>query len=196
MKKFFVSLTIIFVVLTACMDTDSEQNEESNEQLKQTNDSQQAPEEDVSNQKTAEHLAQLANRVSGVDEATAIIAGPYAIIAIDVDETLDRERVGTVKYSVSEALYKDPYGKTAVVIADADLIERFKQMGNKIQEGLPLEGVVEELAAIVGRYMPVMPTRDQPNQTDTNENEEDVNDDENSKLEDIQEDQSNSDKYE
>ncbi len=193
MKKIVVLLTVIFISLTACMNTDSEQNEESDEQFKQVKDSHPVPKKDISNQEIAEHLAQLANRVSDVDEATAIIAGPYAIVAIDVDKTLERDRVGTVKYSVSEALYKDPYGKTAVVIADADLIERFKQMGNKIQEGLPLEGVIEELAAIVGRYMPVMPTRDQSH---TDENEEEIRNDKDSELDDIQEDQSNSDKYE
>lgn len=193
MKKIVVLLTVIFISLTACMNTDSEQNEESDEQFKQVKDSHPVPKKEISNQEIAEHLAQLANRVSDVDEATAIIAGPYAIVAIDVDKTLERDRVGTVKYSVSEALYKDPYGKTAVVIADADLIERFKQMGNKIQEGLPLEGVIEELAAIVGRYMPVMPTRDQSH---TDENEEEIRNDKDSELDDIQEDQSNSDKYE
>lgn len=194
MKKVLVFLSITVIILSACMGTKSEESGESKDSLQQVQDSQPTQTKDASNTEIAEHLAQLATRVPDVDEATAIIAGPYAIVAIDVDKTLERDRVGTVKYSVSEALYKDPYGKSAVVIADADLIERFRQMGKKMNDGFPLQGIVDELAAIVGRYMPVMPTND--NTPDTNQNGEKRSNEENSELEDIQEEQSDGDKYE
>lgn len=191
MKKKWIIFACFACILAACKDTNNDQTLHTNEQFRQVEKSNPLPKEEASNHEIATHLAQLANRVPDVNEATAIIAGPYAIVAIDVDDTLERERVGTVKYSVSEALYKDPYGKSAVVIADADLIERFRQMGQQIREGFPIHGIVDELAAIVGRYMPVMPNKEAPRK----QQDEHVND-EDSDLDDIQEEQSNSDQYE
>src|SRR5699024_11699221 len=59
----------------------------------------------------ADHLANVAGDVPNVKDATAVVAGPYAVVGIDVDKDLDRSRVGTIKYSVTEALQHDPYGK-------------------------------------------------------------------------------------
>src|SRR5699024_7496870 len=190
MRKKWMILSCLAIILMACKDNNNNQTLDTNKQFQQVENSNALRNEHSSNNEIATHLAQLVNRVPDVNEATAIIAGPYAIVAIDVDETLERERVGTVKYSVSEALYKDPYGKSAVVIADADLIERFRQMGQQISDGFPIQGIVDELAAIVGRYMPVMPNKEAPRK----QQDEDVND-EDSKLDDIQEEQSNSDRY-
>lgn len=137
----------------------------------------------------ADHLADVASRVPNVNNATALIAGPYAVVGIDVDEHLDRSKVGTIKYSVSEALYHDPYGKTAVVVADADLNERIKNMNKQIRQGYPVQGIVDELAAIVGRNMPEFPISDtQPEEQ--NENEEIIPENERDQLENIQKDQS------
>lgn len=190
MNKKWVLLVCLTIILTACKNNNEQQSLDTNDQIQQVKDSNPLPKENASNTEIATHLAQLANRVPDVNEATAIIAGPYAIVAIDVDDALERERVGTVKYSVSEALYKDPYGKSTVVIADADLIERFRQMGQQISDGFPIKGIVDELAAIVGRYMPVMPNKEAPRKIQ----DEDV-DDEDSQLDNIQEEQSNSDQY-
>src|SRR5699024_2457091 len=89
------------------------------------------------NKDIATHLANVASDVPNVHDAAAIVAGPYAVVGIDVDGTLDRSRVGTIKYTVSEALQHDPYGKTAVVIADADIMERIRSMRQNIQDGYP-----------------------------------------------------------
>src|SRR5690625_3546091 len=112
---------------------------------------------EFNNEQIAIHLANVASDIPNVNNATAIVAGPYAVVGIDVDGDLDRSRVGTIKYSVSEALQHDPYGKTAIVIADADLTERFQAMNKKMREGEPIQGIIDELAAIVGRYMPTLP---------------------------------------
>lgn len=148
-----------------------------------------ADKELTTNTEIAEHLANLAAGVPSVNNASALVAGPYAVVAIDLDKDMERERVGTIKYSVSEALYHDPYGKTAVVIADADLTQRLNNMGNKIGQGYPVQGVVDELAAIVARYMPEFPVRhDQPAEPD--KNKQIISDEENDELNKIQKEQS------
>lgn len=97
------------------------------------------------------------------------MAGPYAVVGIDVDKDLDRSRVGSIKYAVLEALQKDPYGKTAVVVADGDVVERIRSMSDKAGQGYPVQGFVDELSAIVGRYMPDFPiNEDRPKERDQN----------------------------
>ncbi|MBO8171167.1 MAG: YhcN/YlaJ family sporulation lipoprotein [Bacillaceae bacterium] len=136
---------------------------------------QTAPREQNNNetaQETAERLVRLAREVPGVKGATAVVAGNTAVVGIDVKQSLDRTRVGTIKYSVAEALKEDPDGARALVTADPDIVQRLREMNQEIQNGRPIAGIAEELADIVGRIIPQMPRdvqrREQPNDT-TNE---------------------------
>lgn len=142
----------------------------------------------ASNDSIADHLSNIATSVPDVDKATTLIVGPFAVVGIDVDKDLDRSTIGVIKYSVTEALHEDPYGKTAVVIADGDIRQRLQNMQTEITNGRPIQGIIDELAAIVGRYMPSMPVREDKRIDDENQ-ENIINDDEQDKLEDIQREQ-------
>src|SRR5690625_7749064 len=109
------------------------------------------------NKEIATHLATVANDVPNVRDAIAIIAGPYTVVGDDIDGEIERDRVGTIKYSISEALQNDTYGKTATVVADADIVDRLRQMNEQMRAGEPIQGVVEQLTPIVARYMPTFP---------------------------------------
>ncbi|MFG6119111.1 MULTISPECIES: YhcN/YlaJ family sporulation lipoprotein [Thalassobacillus] len=194
MKKHMLNaliLTALFA-LTACQNDDPEtlQQERDGTEPLMVKDSDPIEKEDRSNQEIAQHLAKLATEVPNVHDATAIVLGPYVVVGIDVDKELDRSRVGTIKYSVGESLKHDPYGKQAVVVADADGVERIRQLNNKLQEGHPIQAISEELSAIVGRYMPEMPIDDdRPEEPDPNK--ESVPEREEQKLDEIEEEQSN-----
>ena len=86
--------------------------------------------------------------------------------SIDVNQKLDRSRVSSIKYTVAEALQKDPYGANAVITADADTTYRLKQMATEIKRGHPIGGVMEELADIVGRLMPEVPSKTNKSEPD------------------------------
>lgn len=162
---------------------------EENNELIQIGNSEPEQKLNLNNEEIATHLEELAIRMPNVNSTAAIVVGPYAVVAIDVDKDLDRSRVGTVKYTVSEALKKDPYGKTAVVVADADIMERIRGMSMKVKEGHPIQGVIDEVSAIVGRYMPNFPIDDdQPKEPD--QNKEIMPEDEKDQLDNIQEEQS------
>lgn len=147
----------------------------------------------LTNKEIAAHLATLALEVPNVNDAAAVVAGPYAVVGIDIDEATERQRVGTIKYSVSEALQHDPYGKTAIVVADADMTQRLRDMGFKLQQGHPVKGVVDELAEIVSRYMPTFPV-DENQPQDPEENKQKMSDEEQQRLEEIEQEQSNNQK--
>ena len=146
----------------------------------------------LTGEQIAEHLVDLATKNPDVKDATAVVAGNYAVVGIDVDKDLERSRVGSVKYSVAETLKDDPYGAKAVVVADADTVERLREMRKDIQNGKPVSGIMDELAAIVGRLMPQIPydinTGEGPNEG----NDKQINKGEEKQLDQIQKEQSKS----
>lgn len=167
--------------------TDNDQNGNRTLQVKNSDPVQR---ENLTNEEIADHLADVASSVPNVYDAAALVAGPYSVVAINVDKDLDSGRVGTIKYTVAEALKHDPYGKTSVVVADPDIMERIREMGSKIRQGYPVRGVVDELADIVGRVIPEMPV-DETRPQEKDQNDEILSDDERQQLNDIQNDQSN-----
>src|SRR5699024_3090938 len=164
-----------------------------NDRITQVKNSSPDNKQNLTNTEVASHLATVASRVPNVNDAAAVIAGPYAVVGIDIDEDVDSSRAGSIKYSVTESLQHDPYGKTAVVVADADITERLRKMGNKIKQGHPVQGIVDELSDIVGRYMPEVPVKEnRPSEPD--QNKEVIPKDERQDLDNIRKKQSNPDK--
>lgn len=106
---------------------------------------------------TADHLRALAERVPGVNNANCVVMGKTAVVGLNVDGNLDRAEVGTIKYTVAEALKADPAGANALVTADMDVSNRIADLGRHIQEGHPISGLASELADIVGRIIPQLP---------------------------------------
>ncbi|PAK36920.1 YhcN/YlaJ family sporulation lipoprotein [Bacillus safensis] len=141
----------------------------------------------------AEHLVNVTEHVADVNDATAIVIGRYAVVGIDVKDDLDRSKVETIKYSVAKALRNDPEGANAVVVADPDTVSRLKEMGKEIQAGRPVSGIMDEMAAIVGRVMPEMPRNeiDRNEKDPTNDPNNQLKEQDQKQLEKNQNDQSN-----
>jgi len=193
MYKRFIFLLFISVMLVGCNQQNREESlpdQEASDKLIQVENTNERNQNTLTNTQIANHLVEVADSVPDVNNSTAIVVGPYAVVGLNLDKDLDRSRVGTVKYSVLEALQKDPYGKTAVVVADGDVAERIREMNNKMQQGHPVQGVIEEVAAIVGRYMPNFPVPEQI-PTEPDQNKETIPENEKEEIEDIQDDQSN-----
>ncbi|WP_226534603.1 YhcN/YlaJ family sporulation lipoprotein [Fictibacillus halophilus] len=168
-------LSAIFV-LFGCMnenDDNAQQADKNTPRLTKVNQTAESkkPNQPKGSQEISRHLVGLATGIPGVEDATAVVLGPYAVVGIDVDRKLDNSRVGSIKYSVAEALKNDPNGKNAVVTADPDVVERLRQMGRQIRQGHPIGGIANELAGIVGRLMPQVPhslQTEKPSPTETN----------------------------
>jgi YhcN/YlaJ family sporulation lipoprotein len=105
----------------------------------------------------AERLESLATSIPQVESAHCVVFGNTAVVGINLRKDMDRAKVGTVKYSVAEALKKDPYGVNAIVTADLDLDQRLRNIRDNIQAGRPITGFAEQMADIMGRVMPQIP---------------------------------------
>jgi len=191
--KRLLLLSLPIILLFACQQENDEttlRDQGTSDHYAKVKNSTQNEHEELTNKQIANHLVDVADSVPDVNNSVAIVLGPYAVVGLNVDGNLDRSRVGTIKFSVLEALQKDPYGKTAVVVADGDVADRISEMNKKVQEGYPVQGVVEELASIVGRYMPNFPVPENMPK-DSDQNKEILPEEDKENLEDIQEDQSN-----
>ncbi|MFD0131027.1 YhcN/YlaJ family sporulation lipoprotein, partial [Bacillus subtilis] len=140
----------------------------------------------------AKHLVSVAEKNPDVKDATAVVLGGYAVVGIDVDDTLDRSKVETIKYSVAQALKNDRYGANAVVIADPDTVGRLREMSREISEGHPVTGILDELAAIVGRVLPEVPNDviDNEDEPQTKQQNDQLNRKQQQEMEKEQNDQS------
>lgn len=187
-----IVIIAISLFLISCQSGNNQtapQKTNDDEQLIHVKNASPTEKEQLTNNEIAVHLSNIAGQIQDVNDAASIVVGPYAVVGIDIAQDLDRQRVGTIKYSVAEALRNDPYGKTAVVIADGDLLERFRQMSIDIQNGRPIHGVVEELAEIVNRYMPDVPVEE--DKYDDNDAPNHLPEKDEEELKDIQKEQSN-----
>lgn len=181
--RFLIILILPLLFTLGCNNESSPKTNLKTEQLS----SKQRQDDPISNRQIAKHLTELASNVPGVDQAVALVAGPYAIVGIDLEEQLDSSRVGTIKYSVTEALRSDPYGKTAIVVADPDILERIEVLREKVGQGQPSQAIFDEIASLVARIIPLTPKEDQPLEQERNM---EIDDDENRELDKIQRRQS------
>lgn len=187
-------MLVICFFLAGCWTSEKENaNDNNRNDIVQTKNVTHKQEENEPNEEVGQHLANLAASIPGVKDATAVVVGDYAVVGIDVDAKLDRSRVESIKYSVAESLKHDPKGANAVVVADIDTYERLKEMGRQIREGDGGEGILDELAAIVGRVMPQIPNEllENSDKDPMKQNDKQVPERDENELKKEQEDQSN-----
>jgi len=156
-------IAFIFIILTlgACGQTNQAKRDNGNPSLQNTRtETYQQDNTRNSDEERANYLAGLASDIPHVKNATAVVAGDYAIIGIDVDKDLDRSKVGSIKYSVAESIKHDPLGAGAVVVADPDINARLKEIKDDMSKGRPIQGIINELADITGRLMPELPPQE------------------------------------
>ncbi|WP_064093848.1 YhcN/YlaJ family sporulation lipoprotein [Rossellomorea aquimaris] len=156
-----IYLFILTLILSACANKNevgynNDQNSKNTKPIS-VEDSNIQHVERKSGQQISKHLVSLTTGIPDVKDATAVVFGKYAFVGIDIDSNVERSQVGSIKYSVAEALKDDPYGAQAIVVADPDLYARLKEISKDIQNGQPVQGIMNELSDISGRLMPELP---------------------------------------
>ncbi|MDF2814324.1 MAG: hypothetical protein K0Q81_524 [Paenibacillus sp.] len=167
--RYWIIMVLLLSVLTGCGNNNNN-NKESTPSEDWANNApdngtgqvkvqQTVPEKPpiTNRQEVRERLEALAASVPQVQDVKCVVLGNTAIVGITVDPKLDRSRVDVIKYSVAEALQKDPYGVHAFVTADLGLNGRIAEMREDINRGRPIAGFAEEVADILGRIVPQIP---------------------------------------
>lgn len=170
--RFFVVFFLVIALVAGCTNVNTNTNSSSPSNQDQKVRVQQSipPKPEINNSDdVAERLEELAKSVPDVTEANCVVIGDTAIVGINVAGNLERARVGTIKYSVAEALRKDPVGIHAIVTADIDIGNRLREMNTDIKNGHPVSGFTQELADIFGRIIPQLPRDIEPQDQDQNQ---------------------------
>lgn len=115
-------------------------------------DTTQETKDNVTRTDIAKHLVNVAEKTP-VKDTTVVLGGVMLLLGL-MSMMLWTEAVETIKYSVAQALKNDRYGANAVIIADPSTMSRLREMSREISEGHPVTGILDELAAIVGRVLP------------------------------------------
>lgn len=167
MKRMYALLPLLVVLASGCSQT--AKNGAASSPLPNQNQIQvqqiAPPKLEIKDrQAVAERLENLAVSIPQVESAHCVIFGNTAVVGINVNPNVERSRLGTIKYSVAEALHKDPYGIHAIVTADMDLDQRLRNIRDNVKAGRPVAGFAEQMADIIGRVMPQLPrdVEDQP----------------------------------
>ncbi len=165
MTKMLLALLLVMLFVSGCGQNrdhaGSPSPQQTNHEIKVRQSVPEKPE--IHNpEQVANRLEQLAESIPRVQSANCVVFGDTAIVGINVQGNLDRSMVGTIKYSVAEALRKDPHGAHAIVTADMDIASRLQEIGQDIRKGHPVSGFAEELSDIIGRVMPQLPKDVQP----------------------------------
>jgi len=154
--KKIISLFCLLFVISGCGAGNNASQDEQDDRVKVQNSTEETVNRKESEDKS-NHLAELAERIPEVKDATALVIGDFAIVGIDVKDNLERSEVGSIKYAVSESMKDDPHGANAMVVADPDLTARLKEVANDFRNGHPIKGIMNELADITGRIIPEVP---------------------------------------
>ncbi|UII57268.1 YhcN/YlaJ family sporulation lipoprotein [Cytobacillus spongiae] len=191
MKK-WIPFLLAIVTITGCNGNEQGTDENKQNLINVKNTAIESVDRQ-SGQEISKHLVDLATSIPSVRDATAVVLGRYAIVGIDVDKDIERSQVGSIKYSVAESLKNDPHGARAIVVADPDINARLKELTADIQNGEPVQGIVNELADISGRLMPEVPADiiDPKPKNGINDSKDKLENKEKQNLEKQQEKQSN-----
>jgi YhcN/YlaJ family sporulation lipoprotein len=190
MIRLFAVISVL-LLLAACNGQNNAKDDEDHKVKVQNSAIEEVDRQ--SGQKISRHLVNLTTHIPNVDDAAAVVVGRYAIVGIDVNDNMERSEVDTVKYTVAEALKKDPHGARAIVVADPDITARLKEISLDIQNGQPIQGIFNELSDITGRVIPEVPADMIEPQTEspTEDPKKQLNKQEGKQLEKDQEKQSN-----
>jgi YhcN/YlaJ family sporulation lipoprotein len=194
MKKIISLVCLLFLISGCATGNNASQDNNQDDRVKVQNSTAEQVNREESEEKS-NHLAELAERVPEVKDATALVIGDFAVVGIDVKEDLERSEVGSIKYAVTESMKDDPHGANAMVVADPDLTARLKEVADDFRKGHPIQGIMNELADITGRIIPQIPADNlEPLPKDpkpTEEPDDKLTDKEEKKLEKTQNRQSN-----
>lgn len=103
----------------------------------------------------ASELTGVADRVSGVNGATVVIAGTTAYVGVDQKAGLENEETERIKRDVSnEVKAAEPRLTAVYVSSDPDTVSRLRQIADGIANGQPVSAFDKELAEIVKRISP------------------------------------------
>lgn len=102
----------------------------------------------------AKRSAAEANKVSGVNKATAVVTGKRIYIGLDLDANLEQNKSAEVEKMVADRVKNAESAYTVLVTSDIDTVTRLKKIAAGVAQGKPISSFTTELKDIDSRLTP------------------------------------------
>lgn len=102
----------------------------------------------------ASRSAAEANKVAGVNKATAVVTGKRIYVGLDLKANLEQSKSAAIEKTVAERVKKSESGYTVMVTSDIDTVTRLKKIAEGIAQGKPISSFTTELKDIDTRMTP------------------------------------------
>jgi YhcN/YlaJ family sporulation lipoprotein len=96
----------------------------------------------------ADRAATEAGKVSGVENATAIVSGQVIYIGLDLKSNPDKNMSAKIEEDVMNKTKNLQPNYTITVSSDADAVNRIKQVAQGVEQGQPLSNFITEMENI------------------------------------------------
>lgn len=101
----------------------------------------------------ADRLAKKAVRVRGVEDATVVITGRTAYVAIDLDDKIQSREANRVEREVYRALSNNNNRYRIAITSDEDLFGRLRDIGDGVRNGTPVERYQRDFDDMGDRFL-------------------------------------------
>lgn len=104
----------------------------------------------------ADEAAELADDIDGVDDAYAIVTGPFSLmVGLMLEEGIDEARAEQIEERVADELPRRLDGVDEVVVtSNPDMVERIREIGRGVREGRPVSEFADEIEEMMDRIAP------------------------------------------
>lgn len=103
----------------------------------------------------ADDVARTCEQVTGVENATVVVAGNTAYVGVDLDKNTGLANERDIKNAVAQKVRASGQDiNTVYVSADADFMTRLRNIGAGVRNGRPVEGFTTELNNMIQRITP------------------------------------------
>lgn len=103
----------------------------------------------------ADTLARACEQVAGVENATVVVTGNTAYCGIDLDENTNLANERDIKNQVAQKIRATGNDiNTVYVSAEADFMDRIRNVGSGLRNGRPVDAFTTELNEMVRRLSP------------------------------------------
>lgn len=110
----------------------------------------------TSSAQIAKRSAAEANKVAGVNKATAVVTGKRIYLGLDVAADISASKSAEIEKMAADKVKNAEPGYTVMATADADTVTRIKNIAEGIAAGKPVSSFTTELKDIDSRLTPTV----------------------------------------
>lgn len=109
------------------------------------------------NTKRAKYIAEVITGLPEVEKTTVVITGNSALIGANLASDINEKEVNKIKKTIEEkTLSTDASLKNVSITVSPEVVEKIRDIAEKLNQGRNIDGLAEELGSIIRRITPTI----------------------------------------